>query len=54
MAEEKSVQRWTAKRRAALALSIMRGETSVQKAARVYRAALPRDCPLWVIQEPEC
>ena len=36
MAEEKSVQRWTAKRRAALIVSIMRGETSVQEAARKH------------------
>jgi hypothetical protein len=32
MAEEKTVQWWTAKRRAALVLSIMRRETSVQEA----------------------
>jgi len=30
------VQRWTAKRRAALVLSILRGETSVQEAARKH------------------
>lgn len=44
MAEETSngnglpdeVQRWTAKRRAALVLSILRGETSVQEAARKH------------------
>ena len=29
-----SIQRWTAKRRAALILSILKGETSVTKAAR--------------------
>jgi hypothetical protein len=28
------IQRWTAKRRAALVLAILRGETSVQEAAR--------------------
>ena len=28
------IQRWTAKRRAALVLSVLRGETSVQEAAR--------------------
>lgn len=44
MAEETSngtdlpdeVQRWTAKRRVALVLSILRGETSVQEAARKH------------------
>ena len=30
------VQRWTAKRRAALVMSILRGETSVQEAARKH------------------
>lgn len=30
------LQRWTAKRRAALVLSILRGETSVQEAARKH------------------
>ena len=30
------VQRWTAKRRTALVLSIMRGETSAQEAARTH------------------
>ena len=30
------VQRWTAKRRAALVLSILKGETSVQEAARKH------------------
>src|SRR5665811_1608782 len=30
------VQRWTAKRRSALIVSIIRGETSVQEAARKY------------------
>jgi len=36
MAEEipEDVQRWTSKRRAALVLSILKGETSVQEAAR--------------------
>ena len=36
MAEElpENIQRWTAKRRAALVLSILRGETSIQEAAR--------------------
>ncbi len=29
-----SVQRWTSKRRVALVLSILKGETSVQEAAR--------------------
>ena len=38
MAEEQSerVQRWTAKRRTALIVSIIRGETSVQEAARAH------------------
>ena len=36
MAEEEVVQRWTAKRRAALVLSIIRGETSAQEAARKH------------------
>ena len=38
MAEEQPerVQRWTAKRRTALVLSIIRGETSVQQAARAH------------------
>ena len=31
-----NVQRWTAKRRAALILSIVKGETSVQEAARTH------------------
>ena len=30
------VQRWTAKRRSALVLTILRGETSVQEAARAH------------------
>ena len=34
--EEESVQRWTAKRRANLVLSILKGETSVQEAARKH------------------
>lgn len=36
MATEKPVQRWTAKRRSALVLSILRGETSAQEAARKH------------------
>jgi transposase-like protein len=38
MAEEipEDVQRWTSKRRAALVLSILKGETSVQEAARKH------------------
>ena len=36
MAAEKPVQRWTAKRRSALVLSILRGETSAQGAARKH------------------
>jgi len=34
--DEPEVQRWTAKRRTALVLSILRGETSVQEAARKH------------------
>ena len=34
--ESNEVQRWTAKRRAALVMSILRGETSVQEAARKH------------------
>jgi transposase-like protein len=34
------IQRWTAKRRAALVLSILRGETSVQEAARKHDLTL--------------
>ena len=33
---EETVQRWTAKRRASLVLSILKGETSVQEAARKH------------------
>ena len=36
MATQKPVQRWTAKRRSALVLSILRGETSAQEAARKH------------------
>ena len=38
MADEhgESIQRWTAKRRAALVLSIVKGETSVAEAARTH------------------
>jgi transposase-like protein len=38
MAEElpDNIERWTAKRRAALVLSILRGETSIQEAARQH------------------
>ena len=36
MVSEKQVQRWTAKRRSALVLSILRGETSAQEAARKH------------------
>jgi transposase-like protein len=34
--EEESVQRWTAKRRASLVLSVLKGETSVQEGARKH------------------
>ena len=36
MATQKPVQRWTAKRRSALVLSILRGETSAKEAARKH------------------
>lgn len=36
MSKEDVVQRWTARRRSALVLSIIRGETSVQEAARKH------------------
>lgn len=38
MAEDlpENVQRWTAKRRSALVLSILKGETSIQEAARSH------------------
>jgi transposase-like protein len=36
MAAEKAIQRWTAKRRSALVLGILRGETSAQEAARKH------------------
>ena len=36
MATEKPVQRWTAKLRSALVLSILRGQTSAQEAARKH------------------
>ena len=34
--KDESVQRWTAKRRSALVMSIIKGETSVQEAARKH------------------
>jgi transposase-like protein len=34
--EEDSVQRWTAKRRAALVVSILKGQTSIAEAARTH------------------
>jgi transposase-like protein len=34
--KQEPVQRWTAKRRASLVLSILKGETSVQEAARKH------------------
>jgi hypothetical protein len=37
-AEPEEVQRWTAKRRTALAVSIIKGETSPQEAARKHGA----------------
>lgn len=36
MTEENEIQRWTAKRRATLVLSILKGETSVREAARQH------------------
>lgn len=40
MASEKPVQRWTAKRRSAPVLSILRGEMSAQEAARKHGLTL--------------
>jgi transposase-like protein len=34
--QQDDIQRWTAKRRAALVISILRGDTSVQEAARKH------------------
>ena len=34
--KDESVQRWTAKRRSALVMSIIKGETSAQEAARKH------------------
>jgi transposase-like protein len=44
MAEEAAdtPQRWTAKRRAALVLSIVKGETSIEAAARKFSLTEPR------------
>lgn len=36
MAEQDDIQRWTAKRRTALVLSILKGETSVREAGRKH------------------
>lgn len=36
MGNEKEIQRWTSKRRVELVLQILRGETSVQEAARKH------------------
>ena len=36
MENEQDTQRWTAKRKGALVLSILKGETSVQEAARTH------------------
>lgn len=41
------VERWTAKRRAALVLSILKGETSVKEAARKHGLRV-RDVEAWV------
>lgn len=38
------VQRWTAKRRAALVLSIIKGETSIAEAARTHGLTAIIDC----------
>ena len=35
-AEKEDIQRWTTKRKAALVLSILKGETSIQEAARKH------------------
>ena len=34
--EKEEVQRWTTKRKAALVISIVKGETSIQEAGRQY------------------
>ena len=34
--KQEAVQRWTAKRRASLVLSVLKGETSIQEAARKH------------------
>ena len=36
MGNEQDTQRWTAKRKGALVLSILKGETSIQEAARTH------------------
>ena len=36
MGQEESIERWTAKRRAALVLRVLKGETSVAEAARQH------------------
>ena len=36
MENEQDAQRWTAKRKGALVLSILKGETSIQEAARAH------------------
>ena len=44
--EQEKTQRWTAKRRAALIVEILRGDTSVQEAARLHGLTVA-DIELW-------
>lgn len=46
MGQEEPIERWTAKRRAALALQILKGETSVAEAARQHGLTV-RDVEDW-------
>ncbi|MDR4459441.1 MAG: transposase [Nitrospirales bacterium] len=51
MGQEEPIERWTAKRRAALVLRILKGETSVAEAARQHGLTV-RDVEDW--QEQFC
>ena len=46
MGQEEPIERWTAKRRAALVLRILKGETSVAEAARQHGLTV-RDVEDW-------
>lgn len=46
MGQEEPIERWTGKRRAALALRILKGETSVEEAAR-QQGLTVRDVEDW-------